>query len=74
MGLRKVGSLFQKKDRKGSIYLTGKIHTPIPEGVYLYIFKNKGDGSGTKKYETSADFYACLQVDDETSNKEGGSE
>lgn len=70
MGLKKVGSLFQKKDRKGSIYLTGKIHTPIPEGVYLYIFKNKGDGSGKKKYETSADFYACLQTDD----AKGGSE
>ena len=71
MGLRKIGSLYQKKDRTGSIYLFGKLREAIPEGAYLYVFKN--NFSGKKKYETSADFYACLQVDDETSNrKEGG--
>ena len=69
MGLKKIGSLYQKKDKTGSIYLVGKIREAIPEGTYLYVFKNKGFEGGKKKYETSADFYACLQQPD----KEGGS-
>ena len=69
MALNKLASMYKKKDRTGAIYLVGKVRETIPEGTYLYVFPNKGDGSGKKKYETSADFYACIQVDGEGGGK-----
>jgi hypothetical protein len=56
--LKKVGALYQKKDKHGGIYLVGKTFELVEEGQYLYVFKNTKDRSSEK----SADFYACVQI------------
>jgi len=63
--LKKCGGLYQKEDKNGNTYLVGKMREVIPEGTYLYIFKNRQQ----KEYETSADFYVHIQTRDGETNE-----